>query len=273
MTTIDEDARAKVNLYLQVVGKRDDGYHLLDSLVIFPLIGDRVTVSASNELSLSMDGPFSAALSSQVNHENLVLKAASLLREKANITCGASLHLKKNLPIASGIGGGSADAAACLRALNRLWDLNWSLEQLASLGREIGADVPACVYSKTLHMSGIGDEICLIDDFSLPPILLVNPGVHVSTPSVFNALSKNDWSGPSSNPRDFTDNRNDLQPAAICLTPEIQAVLDQLSQSSGVLISRMSGSGATCFALFDCEESKTAAAERLQLETNWVILG
>lgn len=259
-------APAKVNLYLHVTGRRDDGYHLLDSLVAFVDIGDRLTAEPAASLSLTLEGPEAADLAA-VADDNLVLRAARVLADRAGITAGAALHLDKYLPVAAGIGGGSSDAAAALLALNRLWRLSLTDEALCALGARLGADVPACLYRRPVWVGGIGE--CVESAGPLPEagILLVNPHSALPTAAVFAARRgpfgdvgrfapmPSDASGLA---RALMPCRNSLTEAAIGLVPEIAPVLARLGQLPGSLLARMSGSGASCFALF---AGRTAAEE------------
>jgi 4-diphosphocytidyl-2-C-methyl-D-erythritol kinase len=245
-------ARAKVNLTLHVTGRREDGYHLLDSLVVFPELGDLIEVEPASGLSLTLDGPFGQDLGADEN--NLVFQAAELIRPNGK---GAAIHLTKSLPIASGIGGGSSDAAATLIALSKLW--NVPLEPFDVLS--IGADVPVCLAGNTTRMSGIGERLQSVE--GAPPfwIVLVNPGVQVSTPSVFGALETvENPAMPVFEVGDFTnfinwlaECRNDLQAPAIKLAPVIGEVLEVLTDADHCALARMSGSGATCFGIFETE--------------------
>jgi len=243
MNTIVELARAKVNLSLHVTGRRDDGYHLLDSLVVFPEIGDRIEVEPASGLSLTIDGPFAQDLGT--GPDNLVLKAAELIRPKG---VGAAIHLTKSLPIASGIGGGSADAAAALRALSRLWDVSLDGVDVLSLG----ADVPVCLASKPTRMEGIGERLNAVSRLPEFWIVLVNPGAKLATPDVFKALRSVDNPAMGKMPSGdlpqlvawLADQRNDMETAAVDLAPEIGSVLDKLSVQNGCQLARMSGSCA-----------------------------
>ncbi|MFQ3183963.1 MAG: 4-diphosphocytidyl-2-C-methyl-D-erythritol kinase [Alteromonas macleodii] len=270
---ISEPAPAKVNLTLHVIGQRADGYHLLDSLAMFMALGDVVRVVPADHLSLTIDGPFSADLTT--NNDNLVLQAALSF----GITKGAAINLTKNLPVASGIGGGSADAAATLRALSRLWDVPMpNSEKILS----IGADVPVCLTTNLSHMRGIGDQIDILTTPKKLNILLVNPKVAVSTSQVFGGLSRklNTPMGTNMpNPTD-TDNwikwlstqRNDLEKPAQIAAPAIGEVLASLRAQNGCLLARMSGSGATCFAFFKDSSTRDAAAVTLrQSHKTWWI--
>ena len=264
-----EFAPAKVNLTLHVTGQRADGYHLLDSLVVFASIGDTVTARAADQLSLTITGPQAAGL--PVSDDNLVLRAARLMGG------GAEVSLEKRLPIASGIGGGSADAAATLRLMTRLRNVPLPDAQ-AVLG--LGADVPVCLVGRAVRMTGVGDSITPVP--ALPPldIVLINPGVAVSTPAVFRALHRRDHAPmPTDLPswpdaRSFADwlalQRNDLQAAAISLAPSIAEVLVAIRQT-GCLYAGMSGSGATCFGLYppDGHSAKAACAQVARAQPTW----
>lgn len=259
-------AAAKVNLALHVTGRRPDGYHLLDSLVVFVDVGDRVTVAPADALSLTVTGPRAAGV--PVGDDNLVLRAARALAPGR----GAAITLEKHLPAASGIGGGSADAAAALRALARLWDL--PVPDRVGLMR-LGADVPVCAASRPMRMSGLGEilaPVSALPDFHL---VLANPGVAVSTPAVFRALASPDNAPmPDRLPDCATAEelalwlrmmRNDLEAPAIALCPEIRATLAALSELPGCLLARMSGSGATCFGLFAGPAAARAGAQALSI--------
>lgn len=269
--TIHRAAPAKLNLHLHVVGKRADGYHLLDSLVAFAAIHDTVSAAKARSLSLAVAGPFASALAGE--GDNLVLRAARSLAGAAGMAPGAALRLIKRLPVASGIGGGSADAAAALAAVGALWRLDPDPAALAALALSLGADVPVCLAGRTAQMSGIGETMSPAP--ALPPVALVlaNPLVPLPTPAVFKAR-QGAFSEPAplaSAPRDVRDlaealarRRNDLTAAAIGLVPEIAVVLSALQAQPGCLLARMSGSGATCFALFARGDEAAAAETSLQ---------
>ncbi len=250
---LSEPAPAKVNLALHVRGKLPDGRHALETIFAFCTDGDVLSAQAADDVTLTVDGPFAGGLSG----ENLVIAAAHALREAAEVTGGVSLRLVKNLPVASGIGGGSADAAAALRLLTRLWGIDPAHASAVAPG--LGADVPACLLSMTSRGKGAGDELVLVDDTRIAgtPVLLVNPNEPLSTRAVFAG-----WDGQDRGPlSDWMKGRNDLEAPARALVPAIGAVLDWLSRQPGVTVARMSGSGATCFALFADETSRDAAAE------------
>jgi 4-diphosphocytidyl-2-C-methyl-D-erythritol kinase len=256
-----ETAFAKINLALHVRRRRADGYHELETLFAFAEDGDVLTAAPSDTLSLTISGPFGEGLST--GDDNLVLKAAQALRMANNISAGAALHLDKRLPIAAGIGGGSADAAAVLRLLTRLWQLDGNAVRPIDVAADLGADVPACVSSVTCFGAGVGDQLTPIDgrDLAGLPILLVNPRVPCLTGPVFAGWDGLDHGGLS--PESWMTARNDLAASAIALVPEIADVLVALTQSSGARLARMSGSGATCFALFNSVTARDAAAEAL----------
>jgi 4-diphosphocytidyl-2-C-methyl-D-erythritol kinase len=270
-----EDAWAKINLTLQITGRRADGYHELNSLVVFAQAGDRLSFAPADDgaITLAIDGPFAGGLREEP--DNLVLRAARRLASEAAVTRGAAITLTKNLPVASGIGGGSADAAAALRGLVRLWDLSLPAERLEALALELGADVPVCLRAAPVVMSGIGEKLEPVP--ALPPLwfVLVNPGVAVSTAAVF-AGREGDFSQaavPLLPPLglaaliDWLAARpNDLQAAACRLAPAVVEVLAALDDLSDCLLARMSGSGATCFGLFESEEAAHYAAEALALQ-------
>jgi 4-diphosphocytidyl-2-C-methyl-D-erythritol kinase len=261
-------APAKVNLFLHVTGKRDDGYHLLDSLAVFPAVGDRLSLEAAGALTLGISGRFGASLSAET--DNLVLRAARLLASEAGVSASARLILEKNLPVASGIGGGSADAAAALRLLARYWNISAPLQGIALA---LGADVPVCLTRRPVRMAGIGEGLSPAPKLPVFGMVLVNPGVPVATADVFRARRK-DFSPAASLPDAWPDAaamaaglselRNDLEDAAIALAPGIAAALAALRALPGVLLARMSGSGATCFAIFgtSAEASHAAASIR-----------
>jgi 4-diphosphocytidyl-2-C-methyl-D-erythritol kinase len=276
--TVAAFAPAKVNLYLHVTGRRDDSYHLLDSLVAFVDIGDRLRAEPAASLSLAVDGPEAADLAA-VGDDNLVLRAARLLADRAGITAGAALHLDKHLPVAAGIGGGSSDAAAALLALNRLWQISLEDEALWALGARLGADVPACLYRRAVWVGGIGERLEPAGPLPEAGILLVNPRRALPTAAVFAARR-----GPfgrvgrfapmpstaSALARALMPCRNDLTEAAIGLVPEIAAVLSRLARLPGSLLARMSGSGASCFALFaDRAAAEEARAVVAAAEPRW----
>ncbi|WP_228872648.1 4-(cytidine 5'-diphospho)-2-C-methyl-D-erythritol kinase [Roseibium aggregatum] len=265
-----ELARAKVNLALHITGQQPDGYHLLDSLVVFPQIGDRLAIEAAGELDLQVEGPFARDLTGPVE-DNLILKAVRSFAEKAGIDVPqVRLTLTKRLPVASGIGGGSSDAATTLRLLEDFTGTYLAEEDLHALALTLGADVPVCLFPEPQIMRGIGGDLSAGPD--LPPcgIVLVNPRVGVSTPEVFKSMEQRDNAPMDLMPEKFetlaslvaylASCRNDLQDPAKGLCPEIGQVLSELEADTRVDLARMSGSGATCFGL--CELNAAMDVER-----------
>lgn len=271
-----EAAPAKINLALHVTGLRADGYHLLDTLAVFTEAGDRVTAESEETDRFTVSGLFASAL--PPDSTNLVLRARDLFFETFTGRVPLGITLEKCLPISSGIGGGSSDAAAVLRALSRLFRFAARPEALAAVGLRLGADVPMCLHSRPLRASGIGEQIAALENFPALPLLLVNPGVAVSTPAVFKALwEKNNSPLPPLPPNpDFAavcgwlgQTRNDLQAPAVELAPTIGDALRALRQS-GAAFARMSGSGATCFGLFaSTAETQRAADIIRRAEPAW----
>lgn len=268
-------APAKVNLYLHVVGKRNDGYHLLDSLFAFTRDGDEIAVENGDGLTLTVTDP---ALSA--GEDNIVMKAARKLAAALNVEPKAAITLRKNLPVASGIGGGSSDAAATLEALQRLWGKRLDPAALHALAAELGADVPACLEKRAVAVSGIGE--ILTPAPALPPfaVLLVNPNKPVSTPAVFKSRAPVFSEKAPMPPEAFADRgafvrelekrHNDLQDAACRIEPAVRDVLNALKRLDGALFSAMSGSGGTCFALFPAEtDARKAAAEIAAGHAGW----
>ena len=249
---ITEPAPAKLNLALHVRGRMPDGRHALETVFAFCTDGDLVEGEAADDVTLDVAGQFAGALEG----DNLVLTATYALREAAQVDRGAKLRLIKNLPVASGIGGGSADAAAALRLLTRLWSIDPAYA--TAVAPALGADVPACLLSMTALGRGVGDELVLVDHPSIAgtPVLLVNPRVPLSTAEVFAR-----WDGVDHGPLgDWRTGRNDLEAPARTLVPAIGDMLDWLTAQPGATFVRMSGSGATCFALFADDAARDAAA-------------
>ena len=278
MTTADasEAGPAKVNLYLRVVGKRNDGYHLLDSLAVFAGLGDRLSAREADDLTLALAGPFGGALGAEP--DNLVLRAARALAQEAGIVPRAHLILEKHLPIASGIGGGSADAAAALRLLCRVWNLTPPPAALARIAASLGADVPVCLGGQPARMRGIGTLLDPSPGLPSYGLVLINPGVAVSTVAVFRARTggfspgavlPERWGDLAAMAADLRGLGNDLEPAAIALCPVIAEVLSAIAAVPGCRLARMSGSGATCFGLFDDAKAAERAAVGLARPGWW----
>jgi 4-diphosphocytidyl-2-C-methyl-D-erythritol kinase len=250
-----EIAPAKVNLALHIRGKLPDGRHAIETIFAFCVDGDRLSAEEAGELELTIEGAFADRLFDSED-ENLVIRAAIELAGEAKVECTARLRLEKWLPVAAGLGGGSADAAAALRLLTAMWGIDPA--HAVAVAPRLGADVPACLLSMTSRGDGAGDELQLVDDPSIAgtPLLLVNPGIPLSTGAVFER-----WDGLDRGALgDWREGRNDLEAAAIALVPKIAEVLDWLREQPGADFIRMSGSGATCFALFADEGSRDAAA-------------
>lgn len=259
-------ARAKVNLYLHIVGKRADGYHLLDSLIVFAETGDTIRVESADDLTLAIDGPFSHGL--DTGDGNLVMRAARALRDLSGTRQGATIRLTKNLPLASGIGGGSADAAATLLALIDLWHMRPDRAALYGLAEKLGADVPVCLDGHPSFVGGVGEDIQSAGTLPQMHILLVNPLVETPTPAVFKARhgafsASARWRQAPQTPRDLADylkgRRNDLTDPAIIVAPIVADVLQAITDTPGCLLSRLSGSGATCFGLYESAAAAKAA--------------
>jgi len=254
---MEEIAYAKVNLALHVRGREADGYHRIETLFAFCEDGDRLAAAPARTLSLRIGGPFAGALAGE--GDNLVLRAARLLAERYGVAAGATLTLEKKLPVASGIGGGSADAAAALRLLARLWELEATDGDLLAVAAQLGSDVPACLLSRTVRGTGRGDVLSEegLPDVAGMPVLLVNPGIAVATSEVFGRWTGED-DGPL--PADFARGRNGLEAPACAAAPPIAGVLAALREAGGAILARMSGSGATCFALYESVEARARAA-------------
>lgn len=277
---LTEAAHAKINLYLHVVGRRADGYHLLDSLAVFAGAHDRLRVRRSPDpgLRFALEGRFGAALAGDDADGNLVIRAA-----RAVSGDGLDLTLEKNLPVASGIGGGSADAAACLRLMARLGD-----EPAHAAGRSVavaaslGADVPVCLAQRPARMRGIGEILDPAPRLPACFLVLVNCGVGVSTQAVFRARPPGfrpeaalpaAWPDAQAMAADLTRLSNDLEAPAIALCPPIATVLAAIGAMQGCLLARMSGSGATCFGLFATLAAAELAASRLERPDWWIWAG
>lgn len=266
-------APAKINLFLHVGPRRADGYHALQSLVCFAAAGDVLSFASADTLSLSIDGPFAAGL--QGEGDNLILRAARALAAQTGIVKGAAIALTKNLPVASGIGGGSADAAAALRGLVKLWDVQISDDDLHTVALSLGSDVPVCVASRPAMMAGRGERVTPVAALPLLPMVLVNPGVAVSTGEVFRRLARTaeDVLPPLPPYPECGDAAallgflaqtcNDMEPAARAIAPVIGEVLSALT-ASGAMLARMCGSGATCYGLFESDAAAQAVARTIR---------
>jgi 4-diphosphocytidyl-2-C-methyl-D-erythritol kinase len=280
MSVLNERARAKVNLTLHVLGRRDDGYHDLESLVAFADCADGLTLAPAAAFSLSVTGPRAADCGDLA--DNLVAKAARLLAERVPQLTPGSFVLDKHLPAAAGIGGGSADAAATLRLLATANKLAADDPRLVAAAQAAGADVPVCLLSSGCMMRGAGERVTRMP---LPrlPCVLINPGVPVPTRDVFAAIGLKPgdtfappsgaaanvaWPAASAQPLAWLAavkaGRNDLEPVAVKIQPVIAEVISLLAAARGCTLARMSGSGATCFGLFDSDASAVAAATALK---------
>jgi len=274
-------APAKINLFLHVGDRGADGFHALESLVAFTQCGDRLEMHGADDLTLTVSGIFGAAVPSGAS--NLVLRAAHALRERMGTAAGARIVLEKNIPVAAGLGGGSADAASVLRALNLLWNCGLSEDVLVAIAAELGSDIPACVLSRPLWMAGRGERVMRIDPFPSLAVVLVNPGVSVPTAPVFAKLRERTGLGAVETPFQRLETvwdmeaylegtRNDLEAPAREDAPIIGDVLHALGEEPGCILARMSGSGATCFGLFDGRHFALRSAENLAVgnPTWWV---
>lgn len=263
---LTEIAPAKINLALHLRRRRPDGYHDLETIFAFTAFGDTLRATPAPALSLTVIGGFADAAGA--GDDNLVLRAARALAAAAGVAAGAVITLEKHIPVAAGLGGGSADAAAALRLLVRLWGLDWSHERLEALAAGLGADVPACVQSRTCFGSGRGDALAAWpDDLVGTPVLLVNPRVAVPTGPVFAGWNRIDRGGiiPGT---PLTALRNDMTAAALGIAPVIGDVLAALA-ATRPLLARMSGSGATCLALYADVAARDAAATALAPHGWW----
>jgi 4-diphosphocytidyl-2-C-methyl-D-erythritol kinase len=291
MPALTDEGRAKVNLTLRVVGRRTDGYHDIESVVAFADCADRLTLTPGPELTLQMSGPLAQACGE--TSDNLVLKAARLLAEHVPDMKVGSFTLDKVLPVAAGIGGGSADAAAALRLLAQLNGLSFDDERLLEVALATGADVPVCLASRACDMTGVGETLMPL---SLPimPCVMVNPCVPVATRDVFDALglrngellvgatdvfSGTDWPQAGASVEDWVEvlaaDTNDLEAPATRIQPVIGEVIAALNATNGAWLARMSGSGATCFAIYEntADAGRAAAKIRLDHPGWWVHAG
>ncbi len=272
-------APAKINLALHVTGQRDDGYHLLETLAVFTRFGDTIEIMPASEDSFHAFGPYSADV--PVGRDNIVAQARDLFKKGTDLDMPTAITLEKRLPVASGIGGGSSDAAATLIALNTLAGTDMDAGALAELGTELGADVAMCVHRAPLVAKNIGDLVTAVRPFPRLHVVLVNSGVQISTPRVFSGLTNRANSPLPKIPSQFaTDEldrwlaatRNDLTAAAVRLEPEIETVAERLVDA-GARFARMSGSGATCFGIFDnAQDASQAAATIADRQPGWFVV-
>jgi 4-diphosphocytidyl-2-C-methyl-D-erythritol kinase len=268
-------APAKVNLFLNITGRRDDGYHLLESLFVFTELADRIDGWHSELPHFHVSGEFAGDVTA--DQHNLVMKACEIMRRESGVTRVLSFCLEKYIPVAAGLGGGSADAAAMLKALNDYWELGWPTAKLARLAGELGADVPACLSERAIIARGIGNELSsapALPEFSL---LLANPRVQTATPDVFRAFARSNpvieqrdlpplpqaWATVDALAADLAVRGNDLLPAALAVTPPIGKVLEALKTIRNAPYAGLSGSGATCFAILPDDAAAADAGERL----------
>lgn len=266
-------APAKINLYLHVVGRREDGLHLLDSVFLFTDLADRITAEPASSFSLKVEGPWAGEVADVPAEGNLALKAAKRLAAAAGAPSAVRLTLEKHIPVAAGLGGGSADAAAALKACAALWELEDDAVDFSALALDLGADVPACLESRALRAGGVGEQLSPLG--TAPPwsVLLANPRTDLPTKDVFAAYarSRTGYSQPVGETSWWHDaewlprtTRNDLESAAIGLSPEVAEVLAALRDLPKILLARMSGSGATCFGLFDNAGDASLAMDLLR---------
>lgn len=268
---IKEQAKAKVNLDLHILAKREDGYHELQSTVIFPDIYDELEFTYAEQIDLHIEGLFADVLANTTDLDNLVIKAAhSLKKAISDQSLGASIKLIKNLPIGSGIGGGSADAAATIRGLCKLWNVKLTDQQSMDLCRNLGADVPICYYSKPAIINGIGEKINFVQStFRQSNIILINPLVSISTKDVFERFDRGidpsfDYSFVHDIEGDSKLSANDLLKVACGFCPQVIKILQSLREFEDCDLFGMSGSGATCFALFQDQDALTQAKLKLR---------
>lgn len=277
-------APAKINLFLHVTGREKNGYHTLQSLVCFADVGDIIEIEPSESFNFRVQGPFAQQFEKEENKPeidsaNMVVKAARAISQATDRKLNTTITLTKNLPLAAGIGGGSSDAAATLWGLQQLWDLDTKAQYLLPLMLKLGADVPVCMGCAPTLVEGIGNKLTPLSMTPEIPVLLVNPRVHCPTENVF-LNHRSEYQKKISIPNQFTHQnelvdflkttQNDLFPAASALIPDIENVMHTLEIQSGVLLHRMTGSGASCFALFDTIENATLAKNNiLQDNPDW----
>ena len=273
-------APAKINLFLHILGRRPNGYHEMQSLVVFSAFGDEIDAEPANDLSLKVTGSRAFAIGSVASYDNLIIRAAKLLRERAgNLALGARIALRKEIPAGAGLGGGSSDAAATLKLLNALWHLNWPLAELEKIGLTLGADVPVCLRAHSTFVGGIGEELTAC---SVPPLWLVLAftGREMPTAPVFRDLKPEEWSvAMASVPMTSADAlalalhqmRNDLEAPAKRLQPRISELITDIRHQPSCQLARMSGSGSACFGIFASEIEAFAGAEGLIERGYWAV--
>jgi 4-diphosphocytidyl-2-C-methyl-D-erythritol kinase len=263
-------ASAKINLALHVTGQRPDGYHLLDSIAVFAELGDTIEVLSADHLSLSLAGRFSAHAPG--DERDLAWRAALAFFSQTGIRPQGAIRVKKRIPAGAGLGGGSSDAAAVIRALDTLFATGLPEAELRAIGLPLGADVPMCVAGSALRARGIGEDIRLLDEWPSLPLVLVWPGLGISTASVFSTLERRDNPALPEPPAIDTPHeaaefllacRNDLEVPALALLPVIGEVLQALRSTEGCLLARMSGSGSACFAVYASDSEAIDAAATL----------
>ena len=278
--SICEAARAKVNLTLHMKGKRRDGYHELESLVVFADVSDELVFTPASEDRLSLEGPFAGL----VDGENLVLKAKRAFASWLGVTVSGDFLLKKNIPVAAGLGGGSSDAAATIRALLKAYDRDEDTKTFIRQSAAIGADVPVCLQDSAAWMCGLGERVTPVSGLTPLPALLVNPGIKLSTAAVFKTLNAKPlqpeeagappsfpgWRNPQEAAVWLNEGRNDLEAPAIALEPAVKKVLDALRRLDDCMLSRLSGSGPTCFGIFLSQDAAAEAASEMRRSyPNW----
>lgn len=265
-------APAKINLYLNITGKLENGYHLLDSLVVFVDIFDVITITLADKFSLEISGDFAYLVEN--NERNIISRAAQIMAAMRGRNANFAIKLAKNIPVGAGLGGGSSDCAATIILLNDLLGLNFSKEELSEIGEKLGADVPIFINRHAAFVTGIGEQICNIENLPEFYALLVYPNKPLSTKDVFtefSQLGKYTSQEAITSPineaawLEFLQNRtNDLANPAIKLLPEIQEIISELSKLDGCIFARMSGSGSTCFAIFTDKTLAEAASTQMQ---------
>jgi len=273
MSVWTEPAPAKINLSLHVIGQTPKGYHQLQGLTVFTKLSDELTAREAKQDRLAITGPFAKALSGEGS--NIILKALDLFRHHwpKSLPEGLDITLEKMLPVAAGIGGGSADAAAALRMAARLSQTDISIAELAEVALELGADVPMCLFSRTCIIGGVGEKVQIVDPFPKLQLVLANPGIGVPTAQIFRLLKskKNPVMPPLPTHVEHSaalalwlqDTRNDLEIPAIELVPQIADLTREMGKLSGCILSRMSGSGATIFGVFGAEKQAMSAAKQM----------